>query len=49
MGAEPAPAASDTPATAPSATAPATTPAPAAVRGTSRLRQRIEPIFGRTA
>lgn len=47
--AEPAPAASDTPATAPSATAPATTPAPAAVRGTSRLRQRIEPIFGRTA
>ncbi|MBB3275504.1 MULTISPECIES: putative lipid II flippase FtsW [Pseudoxanthomonas] len=48
-GAEPAPAASDTPATAPSATAPATTPAPAAVRGTSRLRQRIEPIFGRTA
>lgn len=48
-GAEPAPAVSDTPAAAPPAPAPAATPAPAAVRGTSRLRQRIEPFFGRTA
>lgn len=48
-GAEPAPAVSDAPAAAPPAPAPAATPAPAAVRGTSRLRQRIEPFFGRTA
>lgn len=43
----------DTPGEAPAATpaaAPSVAPAPAAaVRGTSRLRQRIEPIFGRTA
>jgi len=43
----------DTPSEAPAATpaaAPSVAPAPAAaVRGTSRLRQRIEPIFGRTA
>ena len=43
----------DTPGEAPAATpaaAPSVAPVPAAaVRGTSRLRQRIEPIFGRTA
>ncbi|WP_141455686.1 putative lipid II flippase FtsW [Pseudoxanthomonas sp. z9] len=48
-GVDTAPPVSDSPAAAPAAPAPAATPAPAAVRGTSRLRQRIEPIFGRTA
>ncbi|MGS1080369.1 putative lipid II flippase FtsW [Pseudoxanthomonas beigongshangi] len=50
-GAEPATAdmPADAPASAPAAASSAAPAAVAPVRGTSRLRQRIEPIFGRTA